>query len=174
MTDPTARALIQRLVAEANEVRDFVEVDPTSVTGLRWIKSPRNGVYPGDSAGSPTAKGYYRIMLKRKRYYNHRLVLLLNGVFPCAGEVEVDHIDRNRGNNLLSNLRWVTPSQNRSNSKVRGRVPLRYVAQHKNGRIQAQYCHPATKKMIHVGGFDDVYKAHLAAIAHKLENCWNY
>ncbi len=32
---------------------------------------------------------------------------------------QVDHIDRNKTNNMYWNLRWVTPSENKENTKVR-------------------------------------------------------
>jgi hypothetical protein len=66
-------------------------------------------------------KGYYRISLyenrKAKRYYIHRLVLLLfKG--DCPEGYECDHIDRNKLNNHIDNLRWVTPYENLMNRSV--------------------------------------------------------
>ena len=40
----------------------------------------------------------------------------------------VDHIDRNKTNNSLSNLRWVTQSQNMINSRVIGKIKFRHIS----------------------------------------------
>jgi hypothetical protein len=100
------------------------------------------------------------------------VILLLNGIEPPTGRIEVDHIDRNPANNLLSNLWWVSRRQNVVNCGVKGKYPWRYVGMAYGGRIKSQYTHPVTKKKIHVGTFDDAYEAHLAALAHRLENHW--
>jgi hypothetical protein len=54
-------------------------------------------------------------------YYSgplHRLMARLFLGEPPAGKCMVDHIDRNRMNNHISNLRWATPSENRKNQAV--------------------------------------------------------
>lgn len=60
---------------------------------------------------SLTNKGYYRLPLckygKIKYYYIHRLVAeaFINNF---ENKPTVDHIDRNKSNNCVSNLRWAT------------------------------------------------------------------
>ena len=62
--------------------------------------------------------GYDTIILtdngKRKTYLIHRLVAIHYIPNPdnC---LEVDHIDRVRSNNDISNLRWVTHTENQQN-----------------------------------------------------------
>lgn len=53
------------------------------------------------------ARGYFRLKLKGKKMYIHRLVAL--AFIPNAdGLPSVDHIDRNKTNNHVSNLRWAS------------------------------------------------------------------
>lgn len=64
--------------------------------------------------------GYYTVRLckdkKHKRFRVHRLMAI--AFIPNddpINKTEIDHIDNNRKNNALSNLRWVTHSQNNIN-----------------------------------------------------------
>jgi hypothetical protein len=70
-----------------------------------------------------TVRGYNHVSLrkdgKRKIFPVHRLVAqaFLDDWEP---DLQVDHIDMNRTNNHVSNLRMVTPSQNAQNNNARG------------------------------------------------------
>ena len=60
-------------------------------------------------------KGYYKVSIKGVEYLVHRLIaetFLPNPV----NKPYVDHIDRCRTNNALSNLRWATPKENMLNT----------------------------------------------------------
>lgn len=61
-------------------------------------------------------KGYMRISLSlgdtKKKFMVHRLVLVAFAGHPINSSLQVNHIDRNPSNNNLSNLEWVTASQN--------------------------------------------------------------
>lgn len=69
----------------------------------------------GTRAGSLRPDGYRNITImkpKKKTFLEHRLLWLLKtGKLPT----EIDHIDRNKSNNSLSNLREVTRSENNLN-----------------------------------------------------------
>jgi hypothetical protein len=156
---------------EIAKIYEYLDLDPSLPSGLRWRKKRLN-VIVGQQAGSLNQSGYYKVKLFGKSYGCHRLVLVLNGIFPPSPISEVDHIDRDPTNNSLLNLRWVTRGQNTANCRVKGKYPWRYVAKAYGGRIKAQYVHPETKQKVHVGTFDDPYEAHLAALAHRLENHW--
>jgi hypothetical protein len=52
----------------------------------------------------------------------------------------VDHIDRNKTNNILSNLRWVTQSQNTINAKVtKGKSKFRHITFYNRPNIGLSY-----------------------------------
>jgi hypothetical protein len=83
-------------------------------TGLFVWQESRGRVKEGRVAGSAhKAYGYTEITLDRKSYPAHRLVWLYNhGVFPVE---QVDHLDGNRTNNRLENLREVSHCVNGRN-----------------------------------------------------------
>lgn len=60
--------------------------------------------------------GYYQIRLDNKTKYVHRIVAETFIPNP-DNKPFVDHIDRNRSNNSVENLRWVTSTENNNNKK---------------------------------------------------------
>jgi len=67
-------------------------------------------------------RDYYHIQLwkkgKRKHFRIHRLIA--EAFIPNPNSLlEIDHIDRNRKNNSLDNLRWVSSSQNGYNRNMK-------------------------------------------------------
>ena len=76
---------------------------------LYWKK--RNQKQAGCSSG----ENYRRITLKNKTYREHRLIFLMHhGYLPEF----IDHIDGNKSNNLIENLREATHQQNQWNRPV--------------------------------------------------------
>lgn len=63
------------------------------------------------------SKGYKCVRLNRKTFQVHQLVAKAF-IGECPEGKQVDHIDRNRLNNDVSNLRYVTPSENSRNRGV--------------------------------------------------------
>ena len=85
---------------------------------FRWrLKRPR--CTPGNIAGTPSYHGYTIIKLNGVSYKAHRLAWLYEtGDWPAS---ELDHINRVRGDNRISNLRLATRfsnCQNRVKSKT--------------------------------------------------------
>lgn len=96
--------------------------DETSRTGIRWKKdifvgknSNRKIVVAGDVAGCLNKQtGYYQVRISRKTYKVHRLILVLFG-YKITKESIVDHIDGDRCNNNVGNLRVVDRETNAKN-----------------------------------------------------------
>jgi len=79
---------------------------------LKWNK--RGKGIKIDRAGSLGSDGYIQLTFQRSNYKAHRLMWILrNGPIPDG--LEVDHIDGDRSNNLDSNHRLGTRSQNARN-----------------------------------------------------------
>jgi hypothetical protein len=83
---------------------------------LYWKIKPAIRVKVGQPAGTLDKKtGYYRLNVDLKTYKIHSLIFLYhNGYLPNF----VDHVDGNKINNKIENLRAATRSQNCMNQKI--------------------------------------------------------
>lgn len=82
-------------------------------TGQFTWQETRGKAVAGASAGTTRPDGYVSVTIKQKRYRAHRLAwFLVHGEFPID---MLDHINGDRSDNRIANLRIVTPSQNAIN-----------------------------------------------------------
>lgn len=79
-----------------------------SIKSQRYLKQNTNGGYKRVCLMAPNGK--------KKFEYVHRLVAL-HFIDNPEGKTQVDHIDRNRENNTVENLRWVSVVENNNNRK---------------------------------------------------------
>jgi len=87
------------------------EYDP--LTGFFKRKNRKNAKFP---AGTLQPHGYIKIHFEKKQYYAHRLAwIYFYGEFPTK---EIDHINGNKSDNRISNLRHVSRSENAQNMKT--------------------------------------------------------
>ena len=79
-----------------------------------WCIS-RGKARAGANAGTVMPNGYVRLGINNKLYLAHRLAwLYVYGEFP---ESEIDHINGDRADNRISNLRLATSAENSQNMK---------------------------------------------------------
>lgn len=87
--------------------------------------------------------GYMRVMLcGRKKYFVHRLVAIAFIPNPNSYKV-VMHLDNNKANNHVSNLKWGTYSENTKQAYLEGRLKNTYIKGVGNGLIGDN--HPRSK-----------------------------
>lgn len=98
--------------------------DPIS-GNFTWRHSPKYDVYVGDVAGSLRKDGYWKITVQGKHYLAHRLAWYF--MYGCWPTDLIDHIDCNKSNNAIANLREankVLNSQNRKNIVPKNKAGL--------------------------------------------------
>lgn len=83
----------------------------TTGHSMKWINNGK-GYYTVKLYNSATPKG--RLCLV------HRLVLSTYSVIPLDAKYDVNHIDGDKSNNTLTNLEWVTKSQNTQHAHITG------------------------------------------------------
>lgn len=96
-------------------VQELFDYSPESGE-LRWRKAPRsNHAKAGDIAGSTNALGYRQVHIGRRGFLVHRVAwLYVHGWLPTV----IDHINRNKADNRLCNLRAADKRLNAFNAKM--------------------------------------------------------
>lgn len=148
--------------AQANEptaekLRSILNYDQE--TGIfTWKVSTSRRVKVGAVAGCSNGDGYLLIQLQSRKYQAHRLAWLHTyGAWPTD---QIDHINRIRTDNRISNLRDVSTKQNQQNAGKRSNNTSGHpgVCWHKRdskwvARIKHNY------KAIHLGYFNTLEEA---------------
>jgi hypothetical protein len=131
--------------------------------GFLFYKSkPANRIKIGDMAGYKNGDGYLVVEINHKCYGIHRLIFMMfNGYLPN----EIDHIDNNRLNNKIENLRPATKFQNFLNRTKRSdnTSGVKGVYWHKD-RKKWQVSLSVNKKSKYFGLFDNFELAKLVSI----------
>ena len=95
-------------------IRELLSYDPTT-GGFTWKVNRTGKAIAGSRAGSNNGQGYLCISIDGVIYKAHRLAYAIHhGAMPPSG-IEVDHIDGDRLNNRIENLRLATHTENARN-----------------------------------------------------------
>lgn len=95
-----------------SEISEYLEYDESSPSCLRWKDTQKGNRKPFEIAGYQTKKGYWVCCLNYQTYKVHRLVWVLFNKNDLKSNMVIDHIDRDKGNNKINNLRLVTHREN--------------------------------------------------------------
>lgn len=130
-----------------------------SITGVFTNKITRSNKLAGSIAGTADTKGYIMISINNCKFLAHRLAwLYMYGYWPDS---DLDHVDGNRTNNSISNLRKATRSQNNYNrTSNRNKNEYRGVCKTSSGKFSASI--KVGGKDVYIGNFMTVEEASLA------------
>lgn len=149
----------------ADRLRSLLTYNPE--TGeMRWIVSG-HGRRTDRQCGFVCRFGYAKTKVDGRAYFNHRLAwLFVYGAFPLG---DIDHIDGDKLNNRISNLRDVDRSTNLENQRKpwkKNKAMLLGVSSHgSKGRFQAQIQVRGIKT--YLGLYDTPELAHSAYLSAK-------
>jgi hypothetical protein len=120
---------------------------------LFWKVDRRGNKLQGKQANRlKKSNGYQELTLNKKKLYSHRVIfMMIHGWWP----EQIDHIDGNKSNNLIENLREANNAQNNRNTRLRSTntsgfkgVVYNKLNKNYNASITVNY------KSIHIGCFD--------------------
>lgn len=140
----------------AARLRELFDYDP--LTGALTWRVRRGTAKAGDVAGSIT-NGYLQVQIYGKNYYVHRVIWCMQtGAWPSG---LIDHMDLNGVNNVWTNLREATPSQNRMNTHTMSNNKIGKKGVHfDRGKFRARIMVDGNIK--HLGRFNTVESASAA------------
>lgn len=127
------------------------------LTGLFTRTTSRGGRIIGSVAGYINNRGYIQIKVDKVDYRAHRLAWMYEyGEFP---KHEIDHINHNRSDNRIVNLRDLTHSENQRNCSATKNsiLPMGVCFKKAAGKYQARIM--ANGKRVHLGYFNTISEA---------------
>lgn len=128
---------------------------------LYWKRQRNHRARAGDVAGSRALHGYIHVCIDRKVYLAHRLIwLMAHGELPES----IDHINGDRADNRLENLRSCTQAENNKNQKLAktnksGFKNVSWYAPYSKWRVTVR----ANGKQKNCGYYEDIELATLVA-----------
>ncbi|SRR6266436_1876004 len=88
-------------------------------TGIFRMAKTRGGAIAGSVTGRTRPDGYVQVKINERWFLAQRLAWVwMYGEWPKDG-MTPDHIDRDKGNNRITNLRLATSIQNAANSSLK-------------------------------------------------------
>lgn len=148
----------------------YLSYDPETGIFIRRVSTAPNALR-GMRAGNVSKNGYRVVRVANTEQSEHRLAWLYQyGVFP---RWHIDHIDGNRANNAIANLRDVPQQTNRENLRAAlsnnqtGVLGVHTVQRREGVRYQARI--QTNRRKINLGCFDTIGEAEAAYLRAKRE-----
>lgn len=137
------------------KLKELLDYNPDT-GGFIWRVYRSRMAKASAPAGTKSDLGYIRIIVCGKQYAAHRLAwLYTHGQWPTS---EIDHINQNKADNRIANLRQVTRSENCQNKSD---ATLPGITWHKpTAKWQARI--KINQKLIHLGVFANIADAKAA------------
>lgn len=124
---------------------------------LYWKIKPAACVAVGDLAGTEKgANGYVRVKYKKSIYLAHRIIWIWHGNNLNEG-LEIDHINKNKKDNRIENLRQVTRAKNLENKN--GKMICYCPSVKSKKKWKAYTKQNSTAQQIHLGYYETKEKA---------------
>lgn len=140
--------------------RPRTEADfPSAKRRPDWVAKIWNSNYAGKVASGQRDHGYHSICVERQSIYAHRVAWAMHYGFWPKGSI--DHINGDRSDNRIANLRVVSVRGNNKNSAIQSNNTSGHVGVSLNretGKWWA-YIHNADGKRVLLGAFRDKAKA---------------
>lgn len=150
----------------ADRLRELLSYDPNTGVFIRKVRTAKM-TQIGDIAGSKNKAGYIQICLEGSRFLGHRLAwFYVHGEWP---KDYIDHINGDRSDNRICNLRDASPTVNAQNLQCAKPIS-------KTGLLGASYCKITRKfkaqiringKQKYIGVYASAEEAHAAYIDFK-------
>ena len=138
-------------------LRELLDYDPATGVFVRRITMPGKAK-AGSVAGTLSVRGYHHIRVDGKLYRGNRLAwLYVHGYMPAM----VDHIDGDKANDAIANLRPAHNQSNAANARRKNNNTSGYkgVTRRPHGwTAQIRY----NRKAVHLGTFPSAAEAHAA------------
>ena len=144
----------------------FRKLNYDKETGIfTWKHNGTRGVKAGDIAGSKMNSGYIALSVSGKKLLGHRIAWLF--AYGEFAQGNIDHINRNKADNRIANLRLATYEQNAQNrlKNSKNTSGFKGVTWHKRDK-RWQAAITVKGKVLHLGYYkvlDDASKAYIEA-----------
>ena len=110
---------------------------------LYWRIKPAKRIKIGNKAGCLHHTGYSVVITNNVHYQMHRIIWVYH-YGAISSNLQIDHIDGNKANNIIENLRLATHAQNNSNNK-------RAFRNSKSNILGVSWAKQRSKWMVYIG-----------------------
>jgi hypothetical protein len=148
---------------------ELIAYEPTTGVFIARCRRPHSALKVGDVLGTPRKRdGYHIIGIDKVTHQAHRLAwFYVYGSWPLN---QIDHINGEKSDNRIANLRDVNSSMNMQNQVVgsmKKKVGFLGVSMHKSGKYQASI--QLAGRPSYLGLYDSPEEAHTVYLTKKRE-----